>query len=108
MIVITIVLQIRIIQNDSYSYAKSTDQFQRGKLGDGTKEFGPFYSVNYGNIDRQIGSWYSDGAFFVSEQYPWFRYGGSYVDGADAGITTFSCRDGKEDNMASFRIVLTF
>ena len=34
---------------DLYDYGKGTLEYQRGILGDATKEFGPFYYVSYDN-----------------------------------------------------------
>ncbi len=95
---------------DLYEYSTSDQQFQRGHLGDGTKEFGPFYSVNWPKSDgsynlRRVGSYNSDDAFFVYSYYPWFRRGGNFADGTDAGLAAFNNSNGHAGGTHSFRVV---
>ena len=97
---------------DLYDYSTS-HQYQRGQLGDATKEFGPFYSVNwkktngeYGPI-RYIGSYNTDAAFFIYSSSPWFIRGGGSTVGTETGVEAFGRTQGKETIDYSFRIVLT-
>ncbi len=98
---------------DLYEYSTSDQQFQRGHLGDGTKEFGPFYSVFYKKDDdetgpsRLIGSYNANQASFLSSSVPWVRRGGSFSFGAESGIMSFGSFDGRAHEEYSFRIVLT-
>ena len=63
-----------------------------GKLGDATKE---------------TQGWNDDYAIFVSSSLPWFLRGGSYVDGSDAGVFSFSSGNGGANSDYSFRVVLS-
>ncbi len=67
---------------DLYDYDTSNQQYQRGTLGDGTKEVGPFYSVNYVSKEftRAISSYNSDTSGFVN--YPVTR-----LTGLEQGIS---------------------
>ena len=42
----------------------------------------------------ETSSWYSDSAYFVDSDFPWFLRGGSYLNGADAGAFHSSYNDG--------------
>ena len=63
-----------------------------GKLGDATKE---------------TKGWNNDYAIFVSSSLPWFRRGGYYNDGSDAGVFSFSNGNGDANSRYSFRVVLS-
>ena len=93
---------------DKYDYSKDNVTFIRGKLGDATKEMGPFHSVKYGNQIRNIGSWYEDEAWFVYNQYPWVRRSGAVTNGSMAGMFNFDYASGDVSNASSFRLVLSF
>ena len=61
-----------------------------------------------GHALNETKGWYSDYAYFVSSDYPWFSRGGSYVNGAGAGAFYFGWDDGgasSSDNY-SWRSVL--
>ena len=92
---------------DTYEYANNEQQFQRGLLGDGTKEFGPFYKVAYktGTSPRRVSGWNADAANFVGYGAVWFVRGGHSTSGTEAGVGAFSNAYGSGNG--SFRVVLT-
>ena len=98
---------------DLYGYNISNQYYNRGKLGDGTKEFGPFYSVSYKteNMEttntRSVSEWNADGTYFVYDGNPWFIRGGHITDGTETGIVSFAYADGNVSSGTTFRIVLT-
>ncbi len=97
---------------DLYEYATTDQNYYRGHLGDGTKEFGPFYQVDWPKTDntynsRNVGSYNATDAFFVNSYAPWFERGGAFADGTGAGLGAFNNYNGNVDNSISFRIVLT-
>ncbi len=95
---------------DLYDYNGTTLAYLRGKLGDGTKEFGPFALVSYDygtKIERRISSYYADTAAFVSSGAPWFMRGGNWSTGAESGIMAFISAYGNVDPWYGFRVVLT-
>ena len=97
---------------DLYDYSASNQQYQRGHLGDGTKETGPFYSVKYPTTDgtgpvRLIGSYNADLSHFLYSGSPWFARGGNYTSGTDAGIFASNYYYGSKGSSHSFRIILT-
>ncbi len=97
---------------DLYDYHTSNQEYQRGKLGDATKEFGPFYSVKYQQTNgigpvRYVGSYNVDFAYFANSGSPWFARGCSFSGGTDAGIFAFDDGSGHASGSYSFRIVLT-
>ncbi len=89
---------------DKYEYSSMDTTFNRGMLGDATKEMGPFQSL-YG---RYIGSWYGDEGWFPYTQYSWFRRGGCYYLGTGSGIFDFDASSGCITDYYSFRLVLAF
>ena len=96
---------------DLYDYSISEQQYQRGILGDATKEFGPIYSTgwprsNGSYYSRYLGSYNADLMLFVRSSNPWFGRGAAYAAGTDAGIGAF---DGSYGSMGSgsFRVILT-
>ncbi len=97
---------------DLYDYNTSDQQFQRGHLGDGTKEFGPFYQVGWPKTDGTyntgiVGSYNSGTAFFVSNSSPWFLRGGDFAYGTNTGLAAFGNYYGLAYGGSSFRVVLT-
>ncbi len=94
---------------DLYDYAVTDQKYNRGNLGDGTKEFGPFYSISYlkANDKRLVSSYNGEDAFFVLSYRPWFARGGTGTDGAFAGLSAFNNYDGYAYPILTFRIVLT-
>ena len=64
--------------------------------------------VCYGHALSEVNSWYSDFADFVSAKYPWFRRGGYYSDGTDAGVFNFVDSYGSAYVDGGFRSVVSF
>ncbi len=93
---------------DKYDYSTSVSTFNRGYLGDATKEMGPFQSMEYGNQTRNIGSWYNDEAWFISINFPWIRRGGGTVLGSGVGTFNFDHDYGHANDSYSFRLILAF
>ena len=101
---------------DLYEYSTSVEQYQRGKLGDGTKEFGPFSKVYYEKIttapgqysnNRRMSSYCWDYAWFIYSEYPWIIRGGLAVNGSETGLMAFGRDTGSNDYEMTFRVVLT-
>ena len=82
---------------DSYTYNDSSTTYTRGRLGDATVEMAP--TGNRGN-------WYSDYARFLKSSYSWFRRGGVYGYGTDAGAFYFDLNNGNAFGNYSFRVSL--
>ena len=94
---------------DKYDYSTSNTTFNRGFLGDATKEMGPFQYVRYKEQIRRAGSWYDDEALFINSESPWvMRGGGCNGDGLGAGLMNFRARYGETYGNGSFRLVLAF
>ena len=86
---------------DSYKYDSSSNTTHaRGKLGDATKETLATFGSN-------TGGWYSDYADFPFSSRPWFRRGGSYGSGTNAGVFYFGNSLGGDFNPDSARAVLS-
>ncbi len=94
---------------DLYEYHASNQEYQRGTLGDATKEMGPFYKVSYnnGSTIRHIGSYNADLADFVNSVGAWFIRGAAYSRGTDTGVGSFGAGLGNESSEHSFRVILT-
>ena len=92
---------------DKYDYNISGTTYNRGFLGDATKEMGPFQTMKYGTQSRQVGSWYNDEAWLVYSGSPWVRRGGGYPYGTGAGMFYFDDAYGNAGSSISFRLVLT-
>ena len=92
---------------DIYDYSKSNSTFNRGKIGDATKEVGPFQNMKYLTISRNVGSWHDDDAVFPFSGVPWFTRGGEYYCGSNTGMFSFSNAYGAPSR-DSFRLVLAF
>ncbi len=91
---------------DKYDYSTSNATYNRGFLGDATKEMGPFQTMKYLTQSRNIGSWYNDEAWLVSSGGPWRVRGGRCTIGTGAGLFNFSFADGSANGDGSFRLVL--
>ncbi len=91
---------------DLYDYISSEQDYQRGILGDATKEMGPFYSIDY-SVLEYIGNYNADYAGFVWPNASWFLRGGSSAWGADDGIFSMYHQSGETNSDISFRIILT-
>ena len=93
---------------DLYDYGATNQGYQRGKLGDATKETGPFTTIQYrSSIYRIVSSWFHDHALFINLESPWIVRGGERVIGSDSGIFCFDYRVGNADNPYAFRIILS-
>ena len=68
-------------------------------------------SVSASHLGDAMGEtegWYSDFALFVNSSYPWFKRGGDYGDGDDAGVFYFDSFTGVFYNdKYRFRVVLS-
>ncbi len=93
---------------DKYDYSTSSSTYNRGILGDATKEMGPFQSMKYLTQSRQVGSWDNDEAGLVSLSNPWVLRGGSYINGTGAGLFAFNNALGEAYSNNGFRLVLAF
>ena len=91
---------------DTYLYATDAMHYNRRILGDATGETGPFQNVSFNSQNRKTGSWYSDEAYFSSNEVPWFAYGGGRTYGSGAGLFSFHGDDGSLHNWNGYRIVL--
>ncbi len=93
---------------DKYDYSISSTTYNRGMLGDATKEMGPFQTMKYGTQTRQVGSWYNDESWFVDSVDPWFSRSGHCSYGTGAGVFDFNYTSGNAYDIVSFRLVLAF
>ncbi len=91
---------------DKYDYSTINTTYNRGFLGDATKEMGPFQSMRYGTQTRNVGSWYDDESGFVHSTLPWFIRGGDFNGGTGAGVFDFGSTNGGANGGVSFRLVL--
>ena len=91
---------------DTYAYATVDEQYQRRILGDATGEMGPFANTIYLTQTRQISSWHTDHAYFVSSDIPWFIRGVHYYLGSETGAFAFGVAYGTATSY-TFRVVLT-
>ena len=82
--------------------AKYYDKYtsRTGKTGDATKETLTTFGSN-------TGGWYSDYADFPFSSRPWFRRGGGYDSGTNAGVFYFGNSLGGDFNPDSARAVLS-
>ena len=85
---------------DLYSSTMGT-QYSNRILGDASGELGPFLTGT-----TPVSSWYNDYADFVNANFPWFKHGGDYNSGENAGIFDFRTNTGVGGSAHSFRIVL--
>ncbi|MGM9848775.1 MAG: hypothetical protein ACI312_03390 [Bacilli bacterium] len=60
-----------------------------------------------GDATGETARWYNDKANFVNSSYPWFRRGGHYGGGVDAGVFLFSFGAGVDNGNYGFRVVLS-
>ena len=82
---------------DKYSYSTSLTSRIRSKLGDGIKE-----------VYKGSRGWYSDVSNLANSRYPWFKRGGNYNVGADAGAFSSSgIYAGSADPSGSSRLIIT-
>ena len=93
---------------EKYDYSTSSTTYNRGFLGDATKEMGPFQTMKYGTLSRLISSWYNDEAWHINSYNPWVQRSGSYAYGFGSGMFYFSDANGNSSSVRSFRLVLAF
>ena len=60
-----------------------------------------------GDALGETAGWYSDYANFVYSAYPWFKRGGYYGNGDDAGVFCFSYDAGGGSTLGGFRVALS-
>ena len=99
---------------DLYDHKIKDTEYQRGYLGDATKEVGPFYNVAFikpsdqmPGIKRYVSSYNANVAFFVCAVGPWFVRGGAYNNGTIAGVMAFVSNHGSQLSHYGFRTILT-
>ena len=92
---------------DKYDYSTSNTTYNRGKLGDATKEMGPFQTMKYETQSRNVGSWYNNEAWLIRSGAPWVTRGGSSY-GTGSGLFNFHIAGGNAIGSHSFRLVLAF
>ena len=93
---------------DKYDYMANNIMYYLGKLGDATKEMGPFQSIKYGDQLRNVSSWYEETCWFIHKGAPWLLRGGNYAHGSEAGQFNFIDSTGNAYNYSTFRLVLAF
>ena len=93
---------------DKYEYSTSSTTYNRGFLGDATKEMGPYQYVQNGAFTRHISSWYDDFSLFNSSSQPWIIRGGTSGNGNESGIFNFTYGSGYINDGWGFRLVLAF
>ncbi len=94
---------------DAYQESEKTVSYQMAILGDATGEMGPF---SYGNKGHPISSWYTNRAYAIPPEAPFFVRGGDYKEGSNGGIFAFSKLTGGNPRNpgsveVSFRMVLS-
>ncbi len=93
---------------DKYEYSTSDTTYNRGYLGDATKEMGPFQNMYYGKEMRRANSWYDDEAWFTNYASPLVSRGGTFNNGIGAGVFCFGNAHGSTHNNFGFRLSLAF
>ena len=99
-------------------YNSSINSGFTGMLKDGTtytgitfpdsKYYNLYTESSYtGHALTETKNWYSDGASFVVASYPWFKRGGYYYNGTDAGVFGFGCDSGDSFSYNSSRLVIS-
>ena len=82
---------------NSYAYSTVYDDYERGLLGDATKEV----------IVDVYDAWYNDYAYLPGGDIPWIRRGGYLDEGDRRGIFYFTYSYGAAQLWSSFHSVLT-
>ena len=73
-----------------------------------TKYYNNYTGSSYtGHALTETKNWYSDNAYFVVSSNPWFRRGGSYFNGANAGVFNFNNLNGSSNSIGSSRLVIS-
>ena len=63
--------------------------------------------ICYGHGLSEVRNWYDDNAYFVDDEHPWFKRGGFYNRGANAGAFYFGNGGGNAGDGDGFRVVLS-
>ena len=72
------------------------------------KYYNNYTATTYqGHALTETARWYSDNASFVNSGLPWFRRGGYYSDGMNAGVFNFDDVNGGSSPYASSHFVIT-
>ena len=90
---------------DKYDYSKNDKVYNRGFLGDATKEMGPFQTMKYGTQSRNVGSWYDNQAYYFYLGNAWLGRGGRCDSGSESGLFGFEGNYGSAGRY-SYRLVL--
>ncbi len=85
---------------EAYEYSKIGTTYERGHLGDATRET----LILLDNIDN--GAWYDDASYFPPPG-PWFSRGDSFSSGKGAGIFAFKYLGGRDHSYKACRITIT-
>ena len=93
---------------DEYAYSLNNTTYNRGFLGDGTKELGPFATETYITKSRNVNSWYDDESWIVNNGSPWGLRSGCLNNGIGSGVLTFNTDTGASTGYITFRLVLAF
>ena len=81
---------------DKYSFSTEYESITGSKLGDGIKE-----------VYKGSDGWYRNFSYFVVSNNPWFRRGGNYGNGANAGAFSSNGSSGHDDSDYSSRLVIS-
>ena len=72
------------------------------------KYYNNYTATTYqGHVLTETARWYGDNASFVNSGLPWFRRGGYYSDGMNAGVFNFDDVNGGSSPYASSHFVIT-
>ena len=72
------------------------------------KYYNNYTATTYqGHVLTETARWYSDNASFVNSNLQWFRRGGYYSDGMNAGVFNFDDVNGGSSSYASSHFVIT-
>ena len=72
------------------------------------KYYNNYTATTYqGHVLTETARWYGDNASFVNSGLPWFRRGGYYSDGMNAGVFNFDDVNGGSGQYASSHFVIT-
>ena len=84
---------------DSYAYDTIYSTYERGYLGDATRETLKTFATT-------TGAWYSDGSTFSNGTMIWFYRGGSVINASSSGGFSFNRGTGNPNYPYGFRVVL--
>jgi hypothetical protein len=72
------------------------------------KYYSNYTATTYqGHVLTETARWYGDNASFVNSGLPWFRRGGYYSDGMNAGVFNFDDVNGGSGQYASSHFVIS-